>query len=308
MVRIEIFLDENVYLPAQAVKGRVSVKTHEPLSATLLRIRFLKSQKVFLKEIRESEPKVLIDKEQVAIDREFMIAETICLSSGITIFPFRMYLRLSENGSGQLRGHFYDMMCQIQNNYSLEVQCCIGSQVVCAEKSLVILDRNEEKQFIDSRIRIGSFMCLMTKSIQFRIQTDREWYFGGDTVQIDCFLTSKTNKSLISGVDANLHEIVIFNRDTESILRTKIMSSFQAYPLGKNHFRIKFRLPTTIATMTERDFVVRTAAFFTVKFYNGSSMKIKKYINVAQISLEIPEIDSALYYETNTYCEQVFNC
>lgn len=308
MDRIEILLDKGTYFPAQTVKGKISIKTHKPLGAAFLKIRFFKHQKVFLRKLDGTEPKTLIDKDQIMIDREFVIAERICLSSGVSIFPFRMNLRLDENGSGQMKGYFYDVVCQVQNNYSLEAQCRIGDQVTKTEKNFVVLDRNEEKQFIDSKIRLSSFLCLLVKSIQFRIQTDKEWYFAGDSIQIECFPISKTSKSMISGIDANLYEIVIFKREGGNILRSKMVSSFQAFPLNKNHFRMQFRLPMNVSpTITEKDFVIRTAAFFSVKFYNGSTMKIKKYINVSQMVLEIPEIESALYYETKTYCEQTID-
>lgn len=308
MARIEILLDTNVYFPAQTVRGRVSVKTHEPLNAAFLKIRFFKSQKLFLKKVDGTEPKVLIDKNRVIIDREFMIADHIYLPSGIAIFPFRMNLKPDENGSGQMKGYFYDLVCQVKNNYNLEAQCHVGDQVIRAEKSFTVLDRNKEKQFIDSKIRLSSFICLLTKSIQFRIQTDKEWYFTGDNVQIECFPISKTSRSMISGIDANLYEIAVFNRESGNILRSRMASTFQAFPLNKNHFRMQFRLPMNIGpTITEKDFVIRTAVFFNIKFYNGSSMKIKKYINVGQIALEIPEIESALYYETKTYCEQIID-
>lgn len=308
MIKVEIILDKKNYMPSETVRGKIFLKTQTDFYLKSLYARFYKHQKIFLKTLDKKDPNILIDKNNIQKDTKCLISEKMQLCSGITIFPFNLRIKDDENTSGQAKGYFYDVVCQLENNFKLEVICDAENTVITRDKSIIVVKKAADGSFIDIKIGKSSFLFFTYNHLHYRIQMDKEIYFVGDNVEVNFFPMSKTSKSLISSIDVNLYEIAVFYIDNENFMRSKLISSFQAFPINRNRFKINMRLPLNIGpTMTNTEFSLRIEIYFNLNLYNGTRIKVKKNVSIGQMLLDIPEIEGEMYYRSNTYCEQVID-
>lgn len=304
MIKIE--LNKTHYFPTNIIEGAIKLKISELTLVKSLKLRFYKKQKILLKKIDGLSPEIIIDEDKIIRESIHDFCQNCELSSGEHTFPFKIKLKHEENGTGKIKGYFYDSVCQVENFCILEGICSTNNNDYHSEKLISIYDKNEEKRQTDLNIKTHTFLCLFDKTILYRILLDKVWYTKGDNIAVECFSVTKTSKPVIAGISGKLYQLVIINRPGNNIIKAKQMCTSNGFPSNRNRFKIQFRIPMNAGpSITEAAFTVRTVLFLEIKLYSGSILKIKKYLNIGEPFFEIPEIESKSI-ETGKVFSEVF--
>lgn len=303
---IEIHLNKSHYFPTNVIEGQVKLKIEELTMIKSLNMRFYKKQKVLLKKIDGSTPVIIIDSERVVRESTHELCQNCELNSGEHIFPFKLKLKYEENGTGRIKGYFYDSICQIENICVLEGACITYNSEYLAEKAVSIFDKNEEKCQTDFKIKIKTLLCLFDKTMLYRILVDKSWYVRGDSVSVDCFSVTKISQPVVANVSGKLYQLVIINQPGNNTIKSKLMCTSNGFPSNRNRFKLQFRIPMSAGpSITEEKFTVRTVLFLELKLYNGSSLKIKKYLNIGEPYLELPDIEKKNFVRGTVFSEKI---
>ncbi|ELA42511.1 uncharacterized protein VICG_00610 [Vittaforma corneae ATCC 50505] len=288
------------------IEGQIRLKIEDLIMIKSLNMKFYKKQKILLKKIDGSIPELIIDSERIVSESMHEFCQNCELNSGEHVFPFKLKLKYEENGTGTVKGYFYDSVCQIENICVLEGICIAYNSKYSTKKIVSIFDKNEEKCQTDFKIKTNTFLCLFDKTIPYRILLDKLWYIRGDSISVDCFSIVKTSQPVVASVSGKLYQLVIINWPEHNIIKSKLMCISNGFPSNKNRFKLQFRIPmNTGPSITEKEFVVRTVIFFELKLYNGSVLKIKKYLNIGEPYFELPDIENKSFAKGITFSERI---
>lgn len=303
---IEVRLDKPYYFPAQTIDGQIKVKISEMQIIKNLSVRLFKKQKIYLKSTNGKTPEVLLDEEKILRDITHILCENCTLKTGEHTFPFKIKLKLEEGGTGLAKGYFYDSFFSIENQFIIQATYNTVDSTETVDKRIPVVDRYEDKQITDFKIKTSTLLCFLSRSIVYRIQTDKPWYFKGDNVVIECFCLSKSVGPIISEITGNLGQIVTLKKDNTNIVKSRILLSTSAFPSNKNTYKFHFRIPMNLGpNISEADFSIRTVLFLNIKLFNGSSIKFKKYLNVCEPEFEFPKIDDNSLLKGMIFCDKI---
>ncbi|KAM0679706.1 hypothetical protein GINT2_001958 [Glugoides intestinalis] len=295
---IEILLDKQFYFPTQKVEGKIQFKIAEQQIIKSLKLRFYKKQRTLIKKTAQIEQDAYFDHEKTVRDSIHGFCDNCELSPGLHIFPFNFILRFDENGTGKCKGYFDDALCEIENTFVIQGIYTVGNDRYTVEKEVSIFDRSQVKLHSDIKITINSFLCFFRRTVLYRIQTDKLWYFKGDQIVINCFPNSSLKRPLISGITGKIYQIMAINNGKDRSIRSRHLLTANGFPVNKNKFTLQFRIPMNVGpSITEEDFYVKTILIVDVQLFNGVSIKTKKVLNIGQLSFEVPEIEQARYVD-----------
>lgn len=305
---IEIRLDKQYYFPTQVIDGQIKIKISEMQIVKNLSVRLFKKQKICLKNTDGKKPEVVIDEEKILRDKTHVLCENYTLKRGEHIFPFKIKLRLEEGGTGLTKGYFYDSFFYIENQFIIQAICNTIDNNEVIDKKIPVVDRYEDKQISDLKINTSTLICFLSRSIMYRIQTDKPWYFKGDNVAVECFSISKTVEPIVSEITGNLGQIVILKNNNTSIVKSRVLLSTSGFPSNKNRYKLQFRIPMNLGpNISEPNINVRTVLFLNIKLFNGSSVKFKKYLNICEPGFEFPKIDENVLAEGIIFSEKILD-
>lgn len=304
---IEVHLNKRYYFPTNTVEGQIKLKVSDQTMIKCLRLRFYKKQKFLLKKIDGTVPEVLLDEESIVRENTQVFCQNCELDSGEHIFPFRFKLKHEESGTGKVKGYFYDSVCHIESICVLEGTCTTLDREYRTEKMVSIFDKSEEKSQTDIKIKTSTFACIFDKTMLYRILLDKGWYFKGDCISVECFPVAQTPTPVVAGVSGKLYQLVVLKHPGCGEIKPKLMCTSTGFPTNKNRFRLQFRIPVSAGpSITEDGFVVRMLLFVELKLYNGSVVKIKKYLNVGEPAFELPEIERRHFARGKVFAEKSF--
>lgn len=303
---IEIQLNKPHYFPSNTIEGQVKLKTAEQVVVKFLKLRFYRKHRILLKKIDGSVPEIIFDEEKIIRENFYILGENCELEPGEHSFPFILRLKYEENGTGKMKGYFYDSVCNIENICMLEGSCSIDDMEHIVEKTVSIFDKHEEKQQTDLKIKTSTFFCLFDHNVLYRVMVDKLWYVQGDKITVECFPVSKTTHPLVAGISGKLYQLVLINQPWLSTVKSKLMLSSNGFPHNKNKFKLQFRIPMNAGpSITEMGFTVKMVLFLELRLYNGAIMKIKKYLNIGESSFEVPEIEQRSFVNGTVFAEKV---
>jgi len=304
---IEVRLSKRYYFPTNTVEGQIRLKLPTETMIRCLKLRFYKKQKLLLKRIDGTAPEILVDEEGVLRETTELFCENCQLEAGEHVFPFRFKLKYEENGTGKVKGYFYDSVCHIESACVLEGTCTTFNGEYRAEKMVSIFDRNEEKCQTDIKIKTSTFACIFDKTMLYRILLDREWYFKGDCITVECMPVSRTSRPIVAGVSGKLYQLVMLRHPGCGEIKPKLMGTSAGFPVNRNRFKLQFRVPVNAGpSITEDSFAVRMLLFVELRLYNGTVVKVKKYLNVGEPAFELPEIEKTYFARGKVFAERSF--
>lgn len=299
---VELKFDKTFYFPSQAVEGTVSVYCDYPKLAKSIKLRFYKKLKTTIKKIDGTLPEILVDTETIEKDYTCLICENNDLKSGCNTFPFSFNVKGDETGTGIAKSYFSDTMCILENSFFVQAIYEGSDGIITEQKHLSIINQLKEKTFIDTKIKASTFMCLFAKSINYRIQTDKQWYSRGDTINLSFSSLTKTETPMIASITANLYQLIAFSKPVINTVKSKLITTFSAVPTSKNTFKMQFRVPMSLCpNIADKDFTVQCVIFFNLNLFSGKQIKIKKYLNIGEAHFEIPKIETRLNSENYVY-------
>jgi hypothetical protein len=375
-INLSINLDKRFYFPYDLASGNLLLKTRRPLSVVSVKLIITKFQRICIKNTMSQESLKTVEKSANVYQHGFEMLSNQDISSGSHTFPFKFSIKGTDGGSTLVKGRFNDVICNIENKYTLRAEIIVKREFSCSlrpkkpifqrdimdyssyrnfkndsnestdsskkyifgndfiadskinekvsiaddtahlngnvsdfiETDIIVYDRVDERPFVDTKITMQSFLCVFNRSYSYRLSLDQPYYNAGDLVNIECMTLESTNKRLISGITANLYEVLVFDNENDKTIRSKFVLEAEGKKISKNRFDISLRLPLNItATSTEKDFTIRIVVFFCIKFYRGSPVKVKKYITVGRPSIKIPEIEDCSILDCKTYPEKILD-
>lgn len=306
MVSLYLSVDRRHYFPYDVVSGRLTLKTKTPVHVRRLDVRVLKMQRLCVKEAGGQKRLVAGGEETSYIhDRSTEVMADDELSMGEHIFPFRFSIHGDDGGSTRLSGRFNDLDCSFENGYAIEAVYDGDAVPASALLDLTVFNRSDSLTFVDAKIKVQSFMCLLTSVYFYRITTDKALYNPGDLVRMRCFPTSIIKKSIVVGISVSLYEIIVFYNDGRRGVRSRPLVEAQGVRTERNVFEAQLRLPAgTSATVNEGAATVRVALFFNLTLRHQPPLKIKRYIDVGRPGISIPEIEEQFMLEGVVHNEQ----
>lgn len=308
MVKLHLALERRCYFPYDIVKGRLTLKTKKTTAVGALEIRLCKVQRLEIAEGGASGRVVAMgDEAGGCYEHGFTVAADKEIRAGEHIFPFRFNVKGGEGATTSMSGMFNDLHCRIENTYTIVGRCVFdGERVETTRLELVVHNRSNEIQFVDTKIKVSTFMCLFSTVYLYRIVTDRSFYNTGDTINIRFFPTSLIKKNMISGIKVSLYEIFVYENEASKIVRSRLLFDTKAVETEKNRYQASFRLPFGLCgTFSDDRLTVRATLFFSIHFYRGPPLKLKKYIDVGRPRITIPEIEEHFVFDGTCYNEKL---
>lgn len=304
---IELHLDKKYYFATNLVEGEIKLKVEKPVMVKSLELKFYKKQSFLLKKIDGSTPEVLIDEENVVRENTVLFCKDSEFDIGAYVFPFKFKLKHEENGTGKIKGYFYDSVCNIENVCMLVGKCTTSEDEYSVERTLSIFDKSEEKRQTDIKIKMNTFICMFERTMLYRILLDRVWYFKGDSITVECFPVTQALTPVVAAVSGKLYQVVMLDQTRANMIKPKLMSTSTGFPVSRNRFKLQFRIPVNAGpTITEESFSVRMLLFIELKLYNASVLKIRKYLNVGEPSFDLPEIERKHFLHGKVFPEKDF--
>lgn len=174
-----------------------------------------------------------------------------------------------------------------------------------------IVGKTVKNSYVDTKIRRSSLFCLFSKSLNYRIETGRDWYTRGDMVTVLCRPLAaqcppkNTNylkrilsvkRPAITSVAASLYQSILYSRPPSDSIGTKggaierdsaetqLVASYNAAQTGKSTFTLRFRTPVSLGPTLSSDFFsVQCFLILHVGLSNGRTVKIKKPLDIGEV-------------------------
>lgn len=302
MLKLYFALDRKNYFPYDVVKGKLTLKTKVPIGVNTLEIKICKAQKF---EISENKRIVITNKKsEGSYEHCFTLLSDKEIHAGEHIFPFRFNIKGGEGASTALSGRFNDLHCHFENTYTIKARCAFDGREEISKIDLVVYNKSNEIPFMDTKIKMSTFLCLYKSVYLYRIVTDRHFYNSGDIINIKFFPTSIIKKSVISEIKVSLYEVFAYEGESGKIVRSRLFFDTKAIQTEKNKFHAGFRLPFGLSgTVNDGRFTVRASLFFSIFFYHGSPLKLRKYVDIGKPRITIPEIEEHFVFDGTCYNE-----
>lgn len=314
--RVQIELDRETHKCGSEVVGVIDLRIREPLCISKIGLSFSKITKLRLQktqDAKESQGDVDdIEKDQEGYKYEFEVYRNADpleeISSGHHRFPFKVRLRNGDGASSEIKGVYFDFLCDIKNRYELcaEVHTFGAQEPMCVVKrEVLIVDQMSDPRMFHATVKILSPICFFSKKYDINFELDKSLYYSGECLLLRALVLSE--KQVIKQVECFVYEILSVSVDGQEVVRTKYVVGGKAKWDGEK-FETSLRIPsTTPSTVTEDFFSLKAVLFVNVSFHRGSPVKIKRYLSIVKRSLIMcPELDCVNILEGEVYPEKIF--
>ena len=275
-------------------EGMINVHCDSSAIIKSLKLKFFKKVLFNLKKLDGSLPEIETDSAKTHEDQFYSICENTELKPGCNTFPFSFMVQSEEKSTGIAKSYFIDSVCVLEKSFLVEGICETPEGIFKSEKHISIINFSKEKQFIDTKIRTSSYLCLFKKTTNYRIQTDKQWYSRGDNINISLSSLNRMDNAIVSSAYVNIYQVVLLHDSTINTMKSKLITSFSAMPLCKNTFEFQFRIPMALnPSISDQDFTVESVLIFHLNLYNGQQIKIRKSLFIGEAFFEIssPQIN-----------------
>ncbi|AFN83079.1 hypothetical protein EROM_051490 [Encephalitozoon romaleae SJ-2008] len=311
--RIKIDLDKEIYESGSEIKGAIDIKMRCPLCITKINLILSKAMKMKIQEIDRKEGSgEKFEKIYDGYRYEFEVYSNDDplgeISSGHHKFPFRFLLRKEDEGSSEIKGVYFDVLCHIKSIYDLYAEIYvlgIHNPVYTVRKEIQVVDSITEPRDFHTTIDVISPICLLRKRYNIHFEVNKQFYYSGDYLTIEATIPSKNPK--IKSMECFAYEILNVSVEGREILRTKYIGGGQAeHHAGGRVLRATLKIPsTTPSTVTGSEFSIRVVLFVNLELYRGTPVRVKKYIPVIKKNIVYPEIDCMDVLEGEVYPERI---
>ncbi|KAL7349676.1 putative thioredoxin-interacting protein [Encephalitozoon intestinalis] len=312
--KIKIDLDKEMYPGGSEVRGAVDIKMRSPLRISKINLVFSKTTRLKIQEIERKENTENNEVEKIydGYRHEFEIYSSDDpleeVSSGHHRFPFRFMLRREDEGSLEIKGVYFDILCNIRSIYDLYAEIYIlgvHNPAYTVRREIQIVDPIMEPRNFNTAIDVLSPICFLSRRYNIRLEVDKEFYYSGDCLVTEASIPSKKPK--IKRMECFIYEILSVSVEGKEILRTKYIGGGEAEHYdGGRVLRASLKIPsTTPSTVMGSNFSIRVVLFINLELYRGTPVRIKKYIHVIKKNIIHPEIDCMDVLEGEIYPERI---
>lgn len=314
--RVRIELDRERYECGSEVVGAIDIRTREPLCIGRIVLAVSKTMRLKIQKTEECrEPGdgfEDIEKTEEGYRCEFEIYSNESpleeISSGHHVFPFKFALRSSDGASSEVKGLYFDILCDIRSMYSLSAEIYmvgVHRPVYVVNREIQVVDSATEPRTFHTTVRVSSPICFFSKSHDVSFELDRPVYYSGESLVLRA---SVPQKSAIRHIECFVYEILNVSVDSREMVRTKYIVGGEARREADGTFKTVLRIPsTTPSTVTGADFSLRVVLFVNIGFRKGQPVRVKKYIHIVRRSMALcPEIESINILEGEVYPEKIF--
>jgi hypothetical protein len=315
--KIRIELDKEFYESGSEVAGIIDMKTRDALCISRINLTFTKKLNLKLRKIEEmgvvDESSEIIKLNQDLFDYKFEVYHNSDpleeISSGHHKFPFKFTLKREDNGSTEIKGLYFDFLCDVRSRYNLAAEVFMfgaHNAMYVVDKEVHVIDPLTEPTQFSTRVQISSPICFFSRKYDILFDLDRALYLAGECLELRATVSSK--KPIIKQIECFLYEVLSVTVGGKSIVRSKYIVGGDATPEEDGRtFRTSLRIPsTTPSTVTDPRFSLKAVLFVNINFFKGSPVRAKKYVRIAKRSISYPEIDTLSVLEGEVYPEKVF--
>lgn len=301
-MKIDINFKKAYFLPSQTAEGIITIFCDSPVIIKSLKLRFYKIVKIKYKKIDGTIPETIEESEKILEEKFYSICENMDLKLGYNSFPFSFLISKEEKSTGIAKSYFLDSMCILERSFMIQSICETSQERYSAEKHLSIVNFSNEKPVVDMKLRSSGYFCIFKRNFNFRIQTDKQWYSRGDNISISLSSLNKADSPYIASIQANVYQIVVFHCPKLNTSKSKLLTTFNAIPMGKNTFKLNFRVPMSLSpSISDEDFTVQSVLIFNLNLYNGKQIKIRKILSIGEAYFEMPTSEVAFDMENYVY-------
>lgn len=306
---IVIRLTKQFYFPKQIVEGCIELRTEKTILVKDMKLRLYRTQEIQLQSTNEMEAECILDEKKILKERTYDFCKNIEIGPGMHQFPFKMKIGVEETGTGVCKGYFYDSIGKIENRCMLQGICTTSEDEYIVEKEICIFDGAQDSIQTDVKIKTSTLLCLLNRSVVYRLVSDKLWYCKGDNITIDCSLLTPSKQPIVSGVSGKVYQIMTMKKNGNNIFKSRHLITAAGFPSSRNRFQIKFRIPMNACpSIVEKQATSRTVIIFEISLFNGSVMKVRKYLNVGDPCFDLPSLDEKVYEKGLVFVERVIEC
>ncbi|KAG5859763.1 hypothetical protein KMI_05g09480 [Encephalitozoon hellem] len=310
--KVEIDLDKEIYEGGSEVRGAIDIKMRFPLCITKINLILSKEVSLKVQEIaRKEEHGEEFGKTRDGYRYEFEVYSNEDplgeISSGHHRFPFRFLLRKNDEGSSEVKGVYFDVLCHIKSTYGLHAEVYvlgIHNPAYTARKEIQVVDPITESRNFHTIIEVVSPICFLSKRYNINFEVNKQFYYSGDYLNIEAAISSRSPR--IKSMECFIYEILSVSTESKNILRTKYIGGGQGEHRSDGRvLRATLRIPsTTPSTVSGSDFSIKVVLFINLELYRGTPVRVKKYIPVIKKNMVYPEIDCMDVLEGEVYPEK----
>ncbi|KMV66199.1 hypothetical protein M970_051430 [Encephalitozoon cuniculi EcunIII-L] len=312
--RIRVDLDKEMYEGGSEIRGAIDMKMRSPLCIGRINLILSKVVKLRVQKVRrtESDNNDEIEETCSGYRHKFEVYSNDDpmgeISSGHHRFPFRFMLRKEDEGSSEIKGVYFDVLCNVKSTYDLYVEVYIlgiHNPVYTARKEIQVIDPITELQRFHTAIDVLSPICFLSKRYNIYFETNKQLYYSGDYLVVEASIPSR--KPRIKSMECFMYEILNISVEGREILRTKYVAGGEAeHRDGGRVLRASLKIPSaTASTVSGNDFSMKVVLFMNLKLYRGTPVRVKKYIHVIRKNMVYPEIDCMDVLEGEIYPEKI---
>lgn len=315
--RIRIELDKELYECGAEVIGAIDVRTRTPLCVSKINLRFSKTVRMKLQKTEDAKGPDddfdSIEKKQDGYTYEFEMYSNEDpleeISSGHHTFPFKFRLRDGDGGSSEIKGLYFDFLCDIRAMYELCTEIYMfgaHNPMYMVKKEVHVIDPVTEPRTFHTAVKVSSPICFFSRKYDIAFELDKLLYYSGDCLTLRTAVVS--GKPIVKQVECFIYEILNVSVNEKQLVRTKYIVGGEGEHEDRGVFRTSLRIPSaTPSTVTENDFSMRAMLFVNIGFHKGPPIRIKKHLHIVKKVVELcPEIDSINILEGEVYPEKMF--
>ncbi|KAH9411342.1 hypothetical protein HK407_05g10080 [Ordospora pajunii] len=314
-VRIE--LNKEIYVCGDEVRGTIEIKTRNPLSISKINLKLLRKMEMSIQRTEEGKHEgdvfEAVDRNISKYCYEFEVYTNEDpleeISSGHHRFPFKFELRRDDGGSSDVKGVYFDLLCNIKGSYCFHADIYmfgIHNPVYSVDREMQVIESNAEPKAFHATVEIQSPICFFGRKYNVSFELNKLFYFSGDALAIRACIPSRTPK--IKCMECFLYEILSISANGQEEIRTKYIAGGEGVNEGEGRAStLCLRIPsTTPSTFTDNEVGMRIVLFINLGLSKGAPIKIKKYLQVVKKQIAYAEIDSINVLEGEIYPEKVF--
>ncbi|KAI4291960.1 hypothetical protein PAPHI01_1242 [Pancytospora philotis] len=310
MVKLYLVANKQAYFPRDVVACRLMLQTKSPIRVQSLEIALEKRQSLAISSCSGQEATgSTLGSPSIIYRHTFSLLTDSQLGTGEHVFPLRYTVRDDEGATGSLHGKFSDVLCAFANECTLSARCIYGrgEEAVCT-KRIQICNRIDTGTSLSAQIELKSWLCLRRSVYFFQLATDRAFYSAGDQLLISFFPSSICRRRVVRSVEVSLYENFAFGSGPERLTRSRLLAKARGTRTKENVFAAEMRLPQNICgVVSDHEFSVRIVLACTVVAIDGSTLKLKKYIDAGRPQVSIPEIIETFNLGEQRYSEALLD-
>ncbi|EED44680.1 20S proteasome subunit [Enterocytozoon bieneusi H348] len=275
---IHVHFKKNYYVPGECVEGEVQIQTRKSIIVDEFSIILEKCQ--IIKIQREEARDNIIDERTIIYTKKGILGKNLELAPGEHSFPFKFFLKYTDNASTCLKGYFGELFVLIQNDYKI---IAIVDKMQSAITYLNVFQNPYDKKFMPINI-IRKNMLFNIAKYRLLLELNQSTFLPGDVLKCRLKLLSKHHPK-ITHFSYRLIEYFVYK---QMFLRSRVLLQSNQ-PVNENQdFSLCIRIPPTIgATCKELNFEIQTILDIELIMLN-TKIKFKKYLNIKRIGNLLP--------------------